>query len=77
MRKQISVPSLVGATITAVKHASSKELDLVGLERGENCLVLELSNGVLVLALRDPEGNGPGCMVGLHGKDNFYLDLEA
>lgn len=77
MAKRIEVPALVGAKIVAVKAATSEQLELMGLDDDAYCLLLELDNGVLVGALRDEEGNGPGVMTGLLGGDNFYIDLEG
>tara|TARA_Y100000593_G_scaffold30640_1_gene60720 strand:+ start:1069 stop:1278 length:210 start_codon:yes stop_codon:yes gene_type:complete len=54
---------LVGAKIIKIREMTSKEASKEGWDLGRNgCRVLELSNGVLLYASQDYEGNGPGAV---------------
>ncbi|MDA0753923.1 MAG: hypothetical protein O3A49_04530 [Candidatus Marinimicrobia bacterium] len=37
--------------------------------------VIVLSNGVIIYPMADPEGNGPGCLVGKDDKQSFYFNV--
>jgi hypothetical protein len=56
----------VGLTIKKVRKATPAELEAFGWEadcgRHGKPTVLELSDGKVLMASRDPEGNGPGAL---------------
>jgi hypothetical protein len=80
MAKKISVPALVGSKIKAVRAITKTELKNLGMEEdrfGGEYIAIELETGVVLAAQRDPEGNGMGCMIGMIGKDSFYIQPET
>jgi hypothetical protein len=52
---------LVGRTIRAVSYMSAEEQDAAGFDFSP--LVIEMDNDLVLFALRDPEGNGPGTLM--------------
>ena len=54
--------SIVGATITKVRPMTAKELKEVGWEDryGSVPIIIELSNGEVLIPSMDAEGNGAG-----------------
>lgn len=62
---------LIGRTIKAVRPLTKKELDAEGWSG--HCTAIELDNDITIYASRDEEGNGPGCLFGKKGKNNFYV----
>ena len=55
--------NIVGQTIKEIRLATTAELEREGWEEWHTIpVVIELDNGVTLMASRDPEGNGPGEM---------------
>lgn len=60
---------LIGKTIVAVRPMSDEELEGEMWDRSAKTpIVLVLSDGTLLYASRDGEGNGPGMLFGRLGK---------
>lgn len=59
-----------------MRFATEDEATEHGIECGrfEQLPVIELDNGVLLVALRDPEGNGPGFLTGSYKGTSFFLE---
>lgn len=52
---------LIGRRIVEVRYATANEAkDLYGYGQHQATLVIALSDGALLIPLRDAEGNGPG-----------------
>lgn len=54
---------MIGRTIVNTRLLTEVEMSALGWW-GEPSLVLELDDGSLLFASRDPEGNGPGALYG-------------
>jgi hypothetical protein len=65
--------NIVGQKIVKVRPMTDKERDKEGWCRGTT--VLELSNGVLLYASSDEEGNDAGAMFGVDKTKSFMLGL--
>jgi hypothetical protein len=85
MPNLITIEPIVGSTVVAIRPLTATERDQqgwtqdLGIPDRDVALAIVFSNGTLVFASRDPEGNGPGVLFGHHqpsGKD-FYLEEEA
>ncbi|MFA7101301.1 MAG: hypothetical protein WC196_06180 [Bacilli bacterium] len=63
--------NVTGQTIVKVRPMTQKEIDKEGWYRGTT--VLELSNGVLLYASSDEEGNDAGAMFGTDKNKSFML----
>lgn len=57
---EAATTAMVGQRIKGVRWVSAAEADEYGWE--ERPFEIELENGVLICASRDPEGNGPGAL---------------
>ena len=59
---QTEYGSIVGATITKVRLMTDEELDQIGWDAGYGAvpMIIELSNGEILIPSQDPEGNGAG-----------------
>lgn len=78
---------LTGATVVAVRYATTEEMDAEGWLDYPMTVVIEFDNGAAVYAMSDEEGNSPGTLVGVnynHGNDSecdcdgrFYIDIET
>lgn len=79
--KTVKVPVLKGAKVKDVRQATKEEITTMGLDdtmgRHDRLYLVELDNGVGLCALRDPEGNGPGHMVGMYKAVTFDVTEEA
>ena len=54
---------LEGSKIVKIRKMTQKEATLEGWSiRHDECMVLELDNGIRLYASRDYEGNGPGAL---------------
>ena len=54
---------LEGARIIKIREMTRKEADKEGWDLGrDGCRALELSNGTVLYASQDYEGNGPGAL---------------
>ena len=63
---------LEGARIIKIREMTRKEADKEGWDLGrDGCRALELSNGTVLYASQDYEGNGPGALF-LTEKNNHY-----
>lgn len=65
---------LLGHHITFVGHADAESTTEAGFD--EAPVVIGLSNGVQLIVLQDPEGNGPGvveCSTGENEGDEAFL----
>jgi hypothetical protein len=62
-----------GLTIAGVRYLTAGEMKLEGWER-ESCVAVVLSDGSIIYASQDYEGNGPGALFGKtrHG-ETFWL----
>ena len=80
MASTIAVPCLVGAKVEKVRPATLEELEDMGMDEPNltvnSAMVLILDNGVKVTSWCDPEGNGPGHMVGIFRKKVFDVTKE-
>ena len=78
MPKEIKVPTLVGAKIVEVRDMNAEDAARSGVElnRMDTPMAVVLDNGVTLIPLADPEGNGTGCLTGLFKKTSFYLAAE-
>jgi hypothetical protein len=69
----VSDSNIKGRTVTAVREMTGEEINVMGWER-EGSMVIEFDHGhVLVFAMRDPEGNGPGTIVWQSEIDSGYV----
>lgn len=72
--------TIVGLTIAKVRELTTDELEhngwSAGARAGDRPYAIELSDGTLLYASSDPEGNGPGCMFGSDGDGDFYLEVQ-
>jgi hypothetical protein len=68
--------TLIGLKIVEVRKATEPELELMGLDEPPTVILLE--NGIMLFALRDAEGNGPGTMIALftEQKLQYYVEPE-
>ncbi len=70
--------TLIGTTITKIRKAKVSELEAFGWEadcgRHGKPTVIELSDGRVLIASCDPEGNRPGAM-GMVAKDEETSNL--
>jgi hypothetical protein len=80
MSATIKVPLLTGSKIVRVRQATKTEVTDLGIG---DCVgphdyvqVVELSSGVKLFALCDPEGNGAGHMVGMFKGQTFDVTEE-
>ncbi len=75
MATQVQVPALKGAKISDIRRVTQEECEHVGVEH-DYAFGVVLDNGIMLFALRDPEGNGLGHMIGLHGQNAFDVTPE-
>ena len=71
---------LLGQKLCAIQPLTEKRAEEFGFDPWgfENGVVLVFENGVHLVASRDPEGNGPGCMFGLDTvKDEQFILIMA
>jgi len=67
---------LLGQKLCAIQPLTEKRAEEFGFDPWgfENGVVLVFENGMHLVASRDPEGNGPGCMFGLDTiKDEQFI----
>jgi hypothetical protein len=85
MAKQVVLertPAIKGAKILAIRPMTDKEATSEGFEtggrHGGQTMVLELSNGMVIYALADEEGNGPGVLVArmVRTGESIYVTQE-
>jgi hypothetical protein len=65
---------IVGATIKKLRVLTPKEMAEEGWDNDEDVIAIELSNGIVLYASQDDEGNGPGAMFG-HDKKGTTFGL--
>ena len=59
----LDMVKLEGSKIVKIRKMTQKEATLEGWSiRHEDCMVLELDNGIRLYASKDYEGNGPGAL---------------
>lgn len=77
---------LTGATVVAVRYATTEEMDAEGWLDYPMTVVIEFDNGAAVYAMSDEEGNAPGTLVGVNYNHDtsececdgrFYIDIET
>lgn len=68
----------IGKTITAVRPMTKEEAEREGWSFGRHSApsVVVLSDGSLIYASRDPEGNGPGELFGVLGGTTIRVRAE-
>lgn len=65
---------IAGLSITKARPMSQRELDREGWENiHHTATALELSNGAVIYASQDDEGNGPGTLFGTDAEGNGFL----
>lgn len=65
---------LVGKTIAKVRPPTEEELEYTNEDIRT---IIEFTDGSILFALRDEEGNGPGVMIAATDEDNqFYVFAE-
>lgn len=65
---------LVGKTIAKVRTLTEAEQEEFYLD--DPTEVIEFTDGSLLVALADPEGNGPGQLIYAQGDQHFYVTAE-
>jgi hypothetical protein len=75
---KLRVPCLKGARITSVRMLTRPEQQEIGVQAVgyQQPLMLELDTGVRLLAVRDQEANGFGCLLGLYHGSQFDVAEE-
>ncbi len=71
------VKRLTGQRLIKIRYMTKDELAEECWEDHSAPVVLEFSGGSKVYAMRDEEGNGPGCLVAQDGKTTYYVETEA
>lgn len=73
----MSDTQIVGVKIKEVRAMTKQEMLDEGWEYSHYDIpaVIVLSNGVIIYPMADPEGNGPGCLVGKDNKQAFYFNV--
>lgn len=62
-----------GLTITGVRYLTQQEMQAEGWQ-GDSCVAVVLSDGSLIYASQDYEGNGPGALFGrMRDSGTFWL----
>jgi hypothetical protein len=61
MNRLTELKKLIGKTVVGVRQMDEGDLETLGWD-GEAGYILELSDGSLLFASQDPEGNGPGSL---------------
>lgn len=62
-----------GQEIVDVRPMTDAELEEEGWHPHHKPVTLVLSDGSLIYASMDPEGNGAGCLFGMKDGDGFYV----
>jgi len=76
---EITIPRIVGSKIKEIRQMTRAEMENESWDDyHEQPMVIILDSGVRLYPMADPEGNGPGCMVGgVKSGETFYLEPEA
>lgn len=72
-------PQLIGQTIKNIRPITKAECNSMGIEswqRTDEIMVLELSNGVKIIPMRDFEMNGGGVLFALQKREAFAIFIE-
>jgi hypothetical protein len=64
---------LVGKKVVAVRGMTSTEMRKEGWDTTERATVIEFDDGTKIFASQDEEGNGPGTLFGVKGREQFRL----
>lgn len=67
---------IIGARIKEIRWMTKKEMGYEGWTDSyyDAPAVIVLSNGVVIYPMMDPEGNGPGMLVGRNKDEGFYFE---
>ncbi len=76
----ITVKPLKGQRLIEIRDMTQAELVEEAWEDHCNCrnapVVLVFDGGTKVYAMRDEEGNGPGCLIAVEGSTPYYVEVE-
>lgn len=74
----MSDTQIIGVKIKEIRAMTKQEMLDEGWEDSyyDVPAVIVLSNGVIIYPMADPEGNGPGCLVGKDSKQAFYFNVS-
>lgn len=79
---EITIPSIVGSKIVEIRKMTREEMETESWDTyHENPMVIVLDSGIFIYPMSDPEGNGPGCIVGSVDvqdveRTTFYIEPE-
>lgn len=73
----MSDTQVIGVTVKEVRAMTKEEMAYEGWDYVTRDVpaVVVLSNGVILYPSADPEGNGPGFLVGKSGNESFYFSV--
>ena len=72
MKKVSAESSFKGKVVRDVRDMTPEEMDREGWSQITK--VIEFTDGTLVYASSDDEGNGPGVLFGVIGEESIYVD---
>ena len=74
MAKIIEIPKLVGSVIKKYRRMTFAELEAEGwTDRTNAAMAIEFTNGLIIYASKDDEGNGPGVLFARYKNTGVYL----